>query len=116
MVEPIQGEGGVHPLSKEFFEGVGQYAKDHDILLIVDEVQTGNGRTGKLYGYMNYDVEPDIVSTAKGIGGGLPLGVTMFNEKTENVYTPAPTVPPSAATPLPAPVPFPLWKESMMLF
>lgn len=88
MVEPIQGEGGVHPLSKEFFEGVGQYAKDHDILLIVDEVQTGNGRTGKLYGYMNYDVEPDIVSTAKGIGGGLPLGVTMFNEKTENVYTP----------------------------
>lgn len=88
MVEPIQGEGGVHPLSKEFFEGVGQYAKDHDILLIVDEVQTGNGRTGKLYGYMNYDVEPDIVSTAKGIGGGLPLGVTMFNEKAENVYTP----------------------------
>ncbi len=54
----------------------------------MDEVQSGNGRTGKLYGYMNYDVQPDIVSTAKGIGGGLPLGATFFNEKTENVYTP----------------------------
>ena len=54
----------------------------------MDEVQTGNGRTGKLYGYMNYDVEPDIVSTAKGIGGGLPLGATFFNHKTAGVYTP----------------------------
>lgn len=87
MMEPIQGEGGVHPLSKEFFEGVAAYAKAHDILLVVDEVQTGNGRTGKLYGYMNYDVEPDIVSTAKGLGGGLPIGATMFNAKTENVFT-----------------------------
>lgn len=88
MVETIQGEGGVHPLEKEFFEGINKYAHEHDILLIVDEVQSGNGRTGKLYGYMNYDVQPDIVSTAKGIGGGLPLGATFFNEKTENVYTP----------------------------
>ena len=87
MMEPIQGEGGVHPLSKEFFEGVAAYAKAHDILLVVDEVQTGNGRTGKLYGYMHYDVEPDIVSTAKGLGGGLPIGATMFNAKTENVFT-----------------------------
>lgn len=87
MMEPIQGEGGVHPLTKEFFEGVAAYAKAHDILLVVDEVQTGNGRTGKLYGYMNYDVEPDIVSTAKGLGGGLPIGATLFNEKTENVFT-----------------------------
>lgn len=87
MMEPIQGEGGVHPLFKEFFEGVAAYAKAHDILLVVDEVQTGNGRTGKLYGYMNYDVEPDIVSTAKGLGGGLPIGATMFNAKTENVFT-----------------------------
>lgn len=87
MMEPIQGEGGVHPLNKDFFEGVAKYAKEHDILLVVDEVQTGNGRTGKLYGYMNYDVQPDIVSTAKGLGGGLPIGATMFNEKTENVFT-----------------------------
>lgn len=87
MMEPIQGEGGVHPLNKDFFEGVAKYAKEHDILLVVDEVQTGNGRTGKLYGYMNYNVQPDIVSTAKGLGGGLPIGATLFNEKTENVFT-----------------------------
>lgn len=87
MVEPIQGEGGVHPLDKDFFEGVDKYAHEHDILLVVDEVQSGNGRTGKLYGYMNFDVAPDIVSTAKGLGGGLPIGACFFNEKTENVIT-----------------------------
>ena len=87
MVEPIQGEGGVHPLDKDFFEGVGAYAKEHDILLVVDEVQTGNGRTGKLYGYMNYDVTPDIISTAKGLGGGLPIGATLFGEKTKDVLS-----------------------------
>lgn len=87
MMESIQGEGGVHPLEKDFFEGVNKYAKEHDILLIVDEVQTGNGRTGKLYGYMNFDVQPDIVSTAKGLGGGLPIGATMFGEKTQDVFT-----------------------------
>ena len=87
MMESIQGEGGVHPLDKDFFEGVNKYAKAHDILLIVDEVQTGNGRTGKLYGYMNFDVQPDIVSTAKGLGGGLPIGATMFGEKTQDVFT-----------------------------
>lgn len=86
MVEPIQGEGGVNPLAKDFFEGVAKYAHEHDILLVVDEVQTGNGRTGKLYGYMNYDVAPDIVSTAKGLGGGLPIGACMFNEKTKDVF------------------------------
>lgn len=87
MMESIQGEGGVHPLDKDFFEGVNKYAKEHDILLIVDEVQTGNGRTGKLYGYMNFDVQPDIVSTAKGLGGGLPIGATMLSEKTQDVFT-----------------------------
>ena len=87
MLETIQGEGGVHPLDKDFFEGVNKYAKEHDILLIVDEVQTGNGRTGKLYGYMNFDVQPDIVSTAKGLGGGLPIGATMLSEKTQDVFT-----------------------------
>ena len=87
MMESIQGEGGVHPLEKDFFEGVNKYAKEHDILLIVDEVQTGNGRTGKLYGYMNFVVQPDIVSTAKGLGGGLPIGATMLSEKTQDVFT-----------------------------
>ena len=85
MVECIQGEGGVIPLEKGFLEGVYEYAKANDILLIIDEVQTGNGRTGKLYAYMNYDVKPDIVTTAKGIGGGLPIGAAMLSEKVENV-------------------------------
>jgi acetylornithine/N-succinyldiaminopimelate aminotransferase len=88
MIETVQGEGGVVPLDADFIKGVEKLCKDEDILLIVDEVQTGNGRTGALYGYMKFGVQPDIVSTAKGIGGGLPLGATMFFEKTENVYTP----------------------------
>lgn len=88
MIETVQGEGGVVPLDADFIKGVEKLCKDEDILFIVDEVQTGNGRTGALYGYMKFGVQPDIVSTAKGIGGGLPLGATMFFEKTENVYTP----------------------------
>ncbi len=88
MIETVQGEGGVVPLSQEFVSGIAKLCRENDVLLIVDEVQTGNGRTGALYGYMKFGVTPDIVSTAKGIGGGLPLGATMFFEKTENVYTP----------------------------
>ena len=87
MFETVQGEGGVVPLSKEFVDGIARLAEENDVLLVVDEVQTGNGRTGALYGYMKYGINPDIVSTAKGIGGGLPLGATMLFEKTENVYT-----------------------------
>ena len=83
MIECIQGEGGVIPLEKEFVQGLEAFCKEQDILLLVDEVQTGNGRTGALYAYMNYGVHPDVVSTAKGIGGGLPLGAVMFGEKTE---------------------------------
>ena len=88
MFETVQGEGGVVPLSQDFVKGISKLAEENDILLVVDEVQTGNGRTGALYGYMKYGINPDIVSTAKGIGGGLPLGATMLFEKTENVYTP----------------------------
>ena len=88
MLETVQGEGGVVPLSKDFVAGLSKFAEENDVLLVVDEVQTGNGRTGALYGYMKYGIKPDIVSTAKGIGGGLPLGATMLFEKTENVYTP----------------------------
>ncbi len=88
MFETVQGEGGVVPLSKDFVKGLAKLAEENDVLLVVDEVQTGNGRTGALYGYMKYGINPDIVSTAKGIGGGLPLGATMLFEKTENVYTP----------------------------
>ena len=82
MIECIQGEGGVVPLSKEYVSFLDQFTKENDILLLVDEVQTGNGRTGELYAYMNYGIHPDIVSTAKGLAGGLPLGATMFSEKT----------------------------------
>jgi len=85
MVECVQGEGGVNPLTPEFLKGTAEYCAERDILLIVDEVQTGNGRTGEFYGYMNYDIVPDIVSTAKGLGGGLPLGATLLGEKVESV-------------------------------
>ena len=85
MLECVQGEGGVIALSEEFIKGVAAFAKENDIVLIIDEVQTGNGRTGKLYSYMNYGIEPDVVSTAKGIGGGLPLGCCLMGEKVENV-------------------------------
>ena len=89
MFETIQGEGGVLPLNQEFVDKISEIAKEKDILMIVDEVQTGNGRTGKLYGYMNYGITPDIVSTAKGLAGGLPIGATMMFEKCENVFTPS---------------------------
>lgn len=85
MIECIQGEGGVLPVDKEYVLGLSELCKAHDVLLIVDEVQTGNGRTGQLYAYMNYGIQPDIVSTAKGLAGGLPLGATMLSEKVENV-------------------------------
>ena len=85
MFETVQGEGGVLPLKKEFVEGLIEVAKEKNLLLICDEVQTGNGRTGELYGYMNFSFTPDIVSTAKGLGGGLPIGATMLGEKVETV-------------------------------
>ena len=86
--EVVQGEGGVLPLTQEFVHAAAQLCKEQDIPLMIDEVQTGNGRTGKLYGYMNFDIQPDIVSTAKGLGGGLPIGATMMNEKMQNVLGP----------------------------
>ena len=85
MFETVQGEGGVLPLTEEFVKTIFDLAESHDILTISDEVQTGNGRTGQLYGYMNYGVIPDIFTTAKGIGGGFPMGATVLGEKTENV-------------------------------
>ena len=85
MMEVIQGEGGVLPLKQEYLLEADKLCHDNDIPFIIDEVQTGNGRTGKLYGYMNFKISPDIVSTAKGLGGGLPIGACLMNEKTENV-------------------------------
>lgn len=77
MLEMIQGEGGVLPLDKAFVKGVEQFCKANDILLIVDEVQTGIGRTGSLFCYEQYGIEPDVVTMAKGLGGGLPIGAVM---------------------------------------
>ena len=88
MMELIQGEGGVMPLEIDFVKKVEAFCKEKDILLIIDEVQTGVGRTGKLFAFQNYGITPDIVTTAKGIGGGLPLGCVMFGEKTENTFVP----------------------------
>lgn len=85
MIECIQGEGGVIPLEKDFVKRIYDYCVKNDILLIVDEVQTGNGRTGKLYAYMHYGVSPDIVTTAKGLGGGLPIGACLMSEKVQSV-------------------------------
>ena len=88
LVECIQGEGGVIPLSEAYLTAVQKICQEQDILLMIDEVQTGNGRTGQLYAYMNYGLKPDIVSTAKGLGGGLPLGATLLGEKVQNVFQP----------------------------
>ena len=85
MVEIVQGEGGVLPLSREFCEEIEKIREEKDILFIVDEVQTGNGRTGELYAYMNYSLSPDVVTTAKGLGGGLPIGACLMGERTEQV-------------------------------
>ena len=74
MIECVQGEGGVIALDKDFVQGIKGICDKEDILFVVDEVQTGNGRTGELYAYMNYGVKPDVVTTAKGLGGGLPIG------------------------------------------
>ncbi|MBQ9081452.1 MAG: aminotransferase class III-fold pyridoxal phosphate-dependent enzyme, partial [Clostridia bacterium] len=86
MMELIQGESGVRPLEKEFVKKVENYCKERDILLIIDEVQTGNGSPGTMYCYQNYDIQPDLVTTAKGLGGGLPIGACLFFEKTEFVF------------------------------
>ena len=87
MMELVQGEGGVCKLDENFVKSVAKLVKEKDMLLIIDEVQTGNGRTGELYAYMHYGIQPDIVTTAKGLGGGLPIGATMLGENVENVLT-----------------------------
>ena len=89
MMEMVQGEGGVIPLDKIFIKKVYEFCKEHDIIIIIDEVQTGNGRTGSLYAYQQFDIEPDIVSTAKGVAGGLPMGICLFGEKTKDTMTPS---------------------------
>ena len=88
MMEMVQGEGGVLPLEKEYVQAVYQACQEKDILFIVDEVQTGIGRTGSFYSYQQFGIQPDLVSSAKGLGGGLPIGAVLFGEKTEEVLVP----------------------------
>lgn len=88
MMELVQGEGGVMKLDEAFVKAVYNFCLENDILLIIDEVQTGNGRTGTLYAFEQFGIMPDILSTAKGLGGGLPIGATLFADKTKDVLTP----------------------------
>ena len=85
MLECVQGEGGVLPMTVDFMTELEELCRENDLLLVIDEVQTGNGRSGELYAYMTYGIQPDIVTTAKGLGGGLPIGACMFSEKTKDV-------------------------------
>jgi len=81
LVEPVQGEGGIRPASPEFLQGLRRLADEHDLMLVLDEVQCGMARTGKLFAYEHYGIEPDILASAKGIGGGFPLGACLATEK-----------------------------------
>lgn len=89
MLETVQGEGGVNILDDEYLRQVEKLCKEKDILLIVDEVQTGVCRTGSFYGYMHSGINPDIVTSAKGLGGGLPIGVCIVNDKLKDVMGPS---------------------------
>ena len=88
LFEIVRGEGGVLPLEKSFVDALEKEAAAHDFLLMCDEVQCGNGRSGTLYAYMQYGLSPDVVTTAKGLGGGLPLGVTLLGDKVADLFTP----------------------------
>ena len=85
LIECIQGEGGVNVVDADFVKFAAKLAAEQDIIFMVDEVQTGNGRTGELYAYMHYGITPDVVTTAKGLGGGLPIGACLLGEKVQNV-------------------------------
>lgn len=89
MMECVQGEGGVNILDKDYVRKLRQLCDEGDIVLIADEVQTGVGRTGKLFCYENFDIAPDVITCAKGLGGGLPIGACLCNEKLKGVLTPS---------------------------
>ncbi len=88
MVEPVQGEGGVHPATKEFLVGLRKLCDEKGLLLLLDEVQTGWCRTGAVMSYMNYGIKPDIVSMAKALGGGMPIGAICAREEVAKAFTP----------------------------
>lgn len=86
MVEPVQGEGGVTPATPNFLQGVRRLCDEHNLLLVFDEVQTGMGRAGDLFAHMGYGVEPDIMTTAKALGGGIPIGALLASDKVMDVF------------------------------
>ena len=89
MLEVVQGEGGVNILDADYVKSIAKICADNDILLIIDEVQTGAGRTGKLFACQHYDIKPDLMTAAKGLGGGLPIGVCLCGEKLKDVMSPS---------------------------
>jgi len=88
IVEPVQGEGGINIASMEFIKGLREFCYEKDLLLIFDEIQCGLGRTGKMFAYENYNIEPDIMTLAKPLAGGLPLGALIAREKVASAYKP----------------------------
>lgn len=100
MMELVQGEGGVLPLEKEFVQQVEAFCRERDILLIIDEVQTGIGRTGSLFCFQQYGIRPDVVTMAKGLGGGVPIGAVLAAESCSNVLTPGTHATTFGGTPL----------------
>lgn len=88
MIEPIQGEGGIHAADESYLRGLAKLCEQHDWMLIFDEIQTGNGRTGKLYAYMHYNIQPDVVTTAKGLANGVPIGACMMSKRAVDLFKP----------------------------
>ncbi|MGL5742626.1 MAG: aspartate aminotransferase family protein [Legionella sp.] len=88
MLEPIQGEGGIHAAEESYLRAVAKLCEQHDWMLILDEIQTGNGRTGKLFTCMHYDIQPDVITTAKGLANGIPIGACLISKKAKDLFKP----------------------------
>ncbi len=88
MIEPIQGEGGIYAAEEGYLRALAQLCEKHDWMLILDEIQTGNGRTGKLYSCMHYNIQPDILTTAKGLGNGMPIGACLMSKRAKDLFKP----------------------------
>lgn len=84
-METVQGEGGIYPATKEFLQGVRDLCDEHDILLILDEIQCGMGRTGKLFAWQDYGVQPDVMTCAKALGCGVPVGAFVLNKRRQSI-------------------------------
>lgn len=88
MIEPIQGEGGIYPADEGYLRALAKLCEQHDWMLILDEIQTGNGRTGKLFSCMHYTIQPDVLTTAKGLGNGVPIGACLMSKRATNLFKP----------------------------